>query len=475
MSASLFLLLPEAALAALALALLVLDLTLDRRHSRALYHAAVLSTGVVLAMVGMFSSREMFTTPEMLGAAPLWVLDPAGLFFKVLILIATLLALLMSYDYKGLPSSHHGSFVALVLWSTTGMMLLSSSVDLLMLFLSLELVSISSFILAGFERSNVKSSEGAIKYFLIGAFSSALTVYGISLFYGATGTTNLLTASGSGPMYVLSLLLILIGLGFKVSMAPFHFWVPDAYEGAPTPVTAYLSVAPKIATMAALLRVFTVLVPRSRVDLTLLLSLLAALTMTIGNLTALFQGNVKRLLAYSSIAQAGYMLIGLVVADPMGQEGVLMYSLAYVAMNIGAFAVAIIVANSERSYELEAFDGLAQRNLGLSLLMAFFMLSLAGIPPLAGFIGKFYIFAAAVRGGFMPLAIVGVLNSVVSVAYYMRITYRMFFVSPRNTAPVPVEAFLGGTLALTSIAIFVIGIFPHPFIESVRLSTRFLP
>ena len=466
---NLSLLLPDLALGTLGLGLLVLDLLLDRRHGRALYHAAILSAAIVLAMVGMCSSRDL------LGVGTMWVLDPVGLFFKGIVLVTTLLTLFLSLDYPGLPANHLGSYAALVLWAATGMMLLVSSTDLLMVFLSLELISISSFILSGFERKSLKSSEGAIKYFLIGAFSSALTVYGISLYYGATGTTGLLNVSGTGGLYVLGILLIVVGLGFKASMAPFHFWVPDAYEGAPTPITAYLSVAPKLAALAAFLRLFTVLVPHSTLDLTLLFSVLAALTMTLGNLTALFQTNVKRLLAYSSIAQAGYMLIGFVVGDSLGQEGVLMYALAYVAMNMGAFAVAIVVANSEKSYELEAFDGLSQRNLGLSLLMTFFLLSLAGIPPLAGFIGKFYIFAGAIRGGFIALAVVGVLNSVVSVAYYMRIAYRMFFVSPRTTAPVPVTVYLGGVLAVTGAAVFAIGLNPHPFIESIRLSTRFLP
>ncbi|MBI4052388.1 MAG: NADH-quinone oxidoreductase subunit N, partial [Elusimicrobia bacterium] len=330
-----------------------------------------------------------------------------------------------------------------------------------------------------FERGDLKSSEGAIKYFLIGAFSSALTVYGLSLFYGYTGTTHLLKGvaltHNPHPLLLLGVLFLLVGFAFKASIVPFHFWVPDAYEGAPTPVTAYLSVAPKIATLGILLRIFTILIPHSKMDLTVLFEILTVLTMTVGNLSAFFQNNIKRLLAYSSIAQAGYMMIGFVVGSPLGQQGVFIYFLAYLFMNMGAFAVAIAVGQSEKSYDLSAFDGLGKRSLGLALLMSFFLLSLAGIPPLAGFIGKFYVFAAAIHGGFIWLAVIGVLNSVLSVYYYMRVTYRMFFVEPTTSEPVPSGLFLSTSLSISAFFVFLIGIFPGAFIESVRTSMKFLP
>ena len=310
----------------------------------------------------------------------------------------------------------------------------------------------------------------------MGAFSTALTVYGISLFYGITGTTYLQTQKTFAAQGMpLAVLFLLVGFGFKASMVPFHFWVPDAYEGAPTPITAFLSVAPKAATLAALLRIFTVILPHSQMQLTQLLEILAILTMTVANLTAIFQNNVKRLLAYSSIAQAGYMLIGFVTGDPLGQEGVLIYTLVYLFMNIGAFAVVIAIDNRERSYSLEAYDGLAQRSLPLALAMAFFLLSLAGIPPTAGFIGKFYVFASAMRSHFYLLAVAGVLNSVVAVYYYMRIAYRMFLLPPRNPDPVPVGPYLSGTLALTVTFTFLIGLIPDAFIEAVKISMKTLP
>ncbi|MFH1725918.1 MAG: NADH-quinone oxidoreductase subunit N [Elusimicrobiota bacterium] len=473
---NLHLLYPEMGLTAFALALLVADLFLRGRRGVLLYHLGILSAAAALGILCL----AYWAPSHYQGIGSLWAVDPLSLFFKVLILGTTIMALLLAADYRAPRAHEHlGTFTALLLLSAVGMMLLVSAVDFLLIFLALELVSISSFILVGFERKDLKSSEAAIKYFLIGAFSSAILVFGISLFYGAIGSTKLLAihplfADRSSIMFVMACLLITVGLGFKVSMVPFHLWVPDAYEGAPTPVTAFLSVAPKIAALAVMLRVFTFLVPHTALDLTTLFSVLAMLTMTVGNLTALFQTNIKRLLAYSSIAQAGYMLIGFVTADLLGREGVLIYCFAYLFMNVGAFAVAIVVGNDD-GYELESYDGLAKRNLGLALLMGFFLLSLAGIPPMAGFIGKFYLFAAAVKGGFYWLAVVAVLNSVVSIYYYMGVVRHMFFHSPRAAEPAPVGALLYSTLAVAAVGVFVVGVYPEPFLEAVKLSAEFFP
>lgn len=466
------LLYPEFLLGALALVMLLADLFMPARRGKILYHMGLVSAALTLGLLGnAYSNPGVFQ-----GIGTLWIVDPLSLFFKILILVTTILVLLLTTDYLPEPPvmRHLGSFAALVLLSALGMMLLVSSSDLLMAFLALELISISSFILAGFERENVKSSEGAMKYFLIGAFSSACMLYGISLYYGATGTTSLVGVPvPEGPLYQMSLLFIIVGFGFKASVAPFHLWVPDAYEGAPTPVTAFLSVAPKVAALAAMMRVFNNLLPVGG-DMIAVFSTLAVLTMTVGNLTALFQTNVKRLLAYSSIAQAGYMLIAFVAAGPMGRDGLLMYSLVYVFMNIGAFAVAIMLGN-ESNYELESYDGLAQRSFGIALLMAFFLLSLAGIPPLAGFIAKFYVFAAAIEAKYYFLAAIGVLNSVISAYYYLRVVYHMFFKPAKNESPVQAGLFLYSTLAVAAVGIIVIGIYPDPFIASVRLSSGMLP
>ncbi|MBI5242422.1 MAG: NADH-quinone oxidoreductase subunit N [Elusimicrobia bacterium] len=469
------LLIPEIVLSAMALLLMLAELFIPRRHSRILLHLALLASAAALGTLGLAASNPAVYQ----GAGSLWVVDPMSLFFKVIVLAATILVLMLAVDARRDDDAHLGSFAGLILLASAGMMLLVSAVDLLMVFLSLELISISSFILVGFERGDIKSAEGALKYYLIGAFSSALMVFGISLFYGATGTTHLLKpvpqfGYASSALFLLSTLMMLAGFGFKISMAPFHLWVPDAYEAAPTPITTFLSIAPKAAGLAMMLRVFTKLIPHPALEMTALFSFLAMLTMTVGNLTAIRQNNIKRLLAYSSIAQAGYMLIGFVTADAFGREGVLLYALAYLFMNAGAFAVAIAIGNEE-GYELEAYDGLAQRSLGLAVVMAFFLLSLAGIPPLAGFVGKFYLFGAAVQSGFYGLAVVAVLNSVVSVYYYMRVTYHMFFLPPRATAPAQMGLYLYSGLALAAVAVILIGVYPEPFLSVVKSSAEMIP
>ncbi|MDD5628479.1 MAG: NADH-quinone oxidoreductase subunit N [Elusimicrobia bacterium] len=493
------LLAPEIALSLFGLALLLADLLAPARAHKLLYHFSWVSATLTLVLIacGMGSSAGV--------GGGLWVVDPMSQFFKLAVLLSVIMTVMLCLEYGQLPPAQTGTFCALLVFSAVGMMLLVSAADLLLVFVALELISISSFVLTGFERANPKSNEGAIKYFLFGAFSSAIMVYGISLYYGATGTTRLVDPASSGlwqpalqtqgPVLTLAMAFILLGFGFKAAMAPMHFWVPDAYEGAPLPVTAFLSVAPKIATLGVLARVYVVLVPAAGLEFTTLLALLAMLTMTVGNTVAIFQDNVKRLLAYSSIAQAGYILIGIVAANGLGLEGVLIYSLVYVAMNLGAFAVAQAVGDDGSrggvgSYELSAFDGLAQRSLSLALLMALFLLSLAGLPPLAGFIGKFYLFAAALLAGrdaagavspwvFYSLAVVAVINSVISVYYYMRIAYHMFFLPARREGAagqaLRAGPYLCGCLAVAAAGVLYFGIYPDPLIANVKLSVPTLP
>jgi NADH-quinone oxidoreductase subunit N len=473
---NLHLLYPEIGLAIFSLVLLTADLFFKGKQGKFLYFLGIFSACLTLGILGLaYSSPESYQ-----GLGTLWAVDPMALFFKVLVLATTVLVLLLTVDYKApVEHKHLGTFSALVLLSAVGMMLLVSAVDLLLVFLALELISICSFILVGYERKDLRSSEGAMKYFIIGAFSSAIMVYGISLFYGTMGTTRLtdiypLFAQRSSAMFVLSCLFLLVGFGFKISMAPFHLWVADAYEGAPTPVTAFLSVAPKVAGLAVLLRVFTHFVPLAALDLSHVLAALAMLTMTIGNCSALGQTNVKRLMAYSSIAQAGYMLIGFVTGGLLGREAVLIYAMVYVFMNLGAFAIVILVGN-EDGYELDSYDGLGKRNLGLAIIMTFFLLSLAGIPPLAGFVAKFRLFQAALQGGWYWLAVVGVLNSVISVYYYMRIAHHMFFREPRTEVPAQPGWIVTGTLTLATAAILVFGIYPEPALSTVKASIEVFP
>ncbi len=467
------LLAPEMWLSGLALLVLFADMLTPLKKARWLYHLAWLSAAGVLAMTALTLSAASGAQ----GVGSLWAVDPFSQFLKMCVLLTTVLCLLLGLDYAGLPERHAGTFSSLVLLSAAGLMVLVSATDLLLVFIALELVSLSSFVLTGFERLNPKSNEGAMKYFLFGAFSSAIMVYGISFYFGATGGTKLAaTGAAASPLLLLGLVLILLGFAFKASLAPMHFWVPDAYEGAPTPITAFLSIAPKIATFGVLVRVFGVVFPAPAWELTSLLALMAVLTMTIGNFTAIFQDDAKRLLAYSSVAQAGYLLIGLTSGGVMGQEGVLLYSFTYIAMNIGCFAVIQTVGQSAGHYGLSAFDGLYKRSFGLALAMSFCLLSLAGIPPFAGFMGKLYIFSAAVQADMMWLAIVGVLNSVVSVYYYFRIAQRMFLREPAGEPqPLPIGAFVCGGVAVAVVGVLLFGIHPEPLIAGVRASTRFLP
>jgi NADH-quinone oxidoreductase subunit N len=467
---------PEIVLSAMALLLLVCDLFIVNK--RILYHLAWISCVIVsVLVVGLGSLTGHFQ-----GIGSLWIVDPLSQFFKMLVLVTTVLCILLGLDYSSLPERHAGIFSSLILMSAVGMMFLVSSIDLILLFLALELVSISSFILTGFERTHVKSNEGAMKYFLFGAFSSAVMAFGISLFYGTTGTTQLMNLSahlGGGFILMLAIVFILLGFSFKASIVPMHLWVPDAYEGAPTPVTAFLSLAPKIATMGVLLRIFNILLPSSILNFTLLLSVMAGMTMTVGNFTAFYQDNVKRLLAYSSIAQAGYILIGVVCGNVLGTDGVLLYSFIYVAMNLGAFAVAQVVAEQNQDatdpYDLSGFDGLSRRSFGLALVMAFFLLSLAGIPPMAGFFAKFYLFSAAVQSGHMVLAVVGVVNSVASVYFYMRIVYHMFFKDAKTQAPVHIGPYVYSGLAVALVAVIAFGFYPEPLVATVQASSQFIP
>ena len=467
------LLTPEMTLSGLALLVLFVDMLLPVKRARWLYHLAWLSAAGVLVMTALTLTGASGAH----GVGTLWSVDPFSQFLKMCVLLTTVLCLLLGLDYAGLPERHAGLFSALVLFSAAGLMFLASATDLLLVFVALELVSLSSFVLTGFERMNPKSNEGAMKYFLFGAFSSAIMVYGISLYFGATGATKLAAAGATPtPMLLLGLTLILLGFAFKASLAPMHFWVPDAYEGAPTPITTFLSIAPKIATLGVLVRLFGVIFPAPAWEMTSLLALMAVLTMTIGNFTAIFQDDVKRLLAYSSVAQAGYLLIGLAAGNVMGQEGVLLYAFSYIAMNLGVFAAAQAVGQAAGHYGLSAFDGLYKRSFGLALAMSFCLLSLAGIPPFAGFIGKMYIFSAAVQSGMMWLAVIGVLNSVVSVYYYFRIAQRMFLRDPAGEPePLPIGAFVAGGMAVAVVGVLLFGIHPEPLIAGVKASTRFLP
>lgn len=397
---------------------------------------------------------------------PMVRLDRLSSFATLLVGGGALLSVWLSIQYLIELKINHGEYYALLLISTAGMMLMVSAVDLITVFLGLEILSIPIYVLAGFDRRRLNSNESAMKYFLIGSFASGILLYGMALLYGTTGHTDLegirAAFSAENPLCVMGLGLVVVGLAFKVSAVPFHQWTPDVYEGAPTSVTAYMSVTVKAAAFITLLR-FAGGGGETPENLTQVLWVLAALTMIVGNVTAVVQDNVKRMLAYSSIAHAGYVLIGFVAAGPEGHSAVLFYLFAYLFMNLGAFGVMVALADRGRDWDhIEDFAGLARKRPGLAALMTLFMLSLAGIPGTVGFVAKFQMFAAAVKAGFVPLTVIAVLTSVISVYYYLRLPVTMYMREPGDVVPRSgIDTTEGIVLVVCAFAVLLFGIFPN--------------
>jgi len=437
-----------------------------------------------LGVVGLFASA--FATLFLWGKEAtffgnLYVLDTYALFFKLLFLGVTGVTLLVSSRYLGSTGIPHGEYVALLLFSTVGMMVMAAGMNLLSIYLGLEVMAISSYALVGFLKKERSSLEGALKYFLLGAFNSGIILYGIALLYGATGTTDLsrlaaLFAQGiSSRMLLIAIGLLLAGFAFKISAVPFHMWVPDVYEGSPTPVAGFISVASKAASFAALLRLFLFAMGPLRNEWQMLFVLFSIMTMTLGNLLALSQESLKRMLAYSSIAHAGYLLIGLAVGTPLGLSAILFYFSAYAFMNLGAFAMIVLLAQkNQRAESLEDFRGLARHHPGWALCFLVFLLSLAGIPPSAGFIGKFYLFAGAIQSGLYGLALIAVLNSVLALSYYFRVVRGMFMMEERRTAEISTSWGLRVSLILLALLTLFAGLYPAPFLKAAELASRSL-
>ncbi|MDQ7844332.1 MAG: NADH-quinone oxidoreductase subunit N [Armatimonadota bacterium] len=397
--------------------------------------------------------------------------DPLTMVFQVAALLAALLALALGAAYVERTRLAAGEFYALVLTAALGAMVMAGSTDLIMVFLGLETLSIPLYVLAGFARTDLRSQEAGMKYFLLGAFSTAIFLYGIALVYGATGSTALvrLAAAPAPPLLLdAGVGLLLIGLAFKAALVPFHGWAPDVYEGAPLPVTAYMSVIAKVGAFAALLRVFPPPVG-SEARWAGVLALLSLLTMALANLAALRQTNLKRLLAYSSISHAGFILIGVAAGTDQGARAAVFYLLVYAFMTLGAFAVALQVARrSGEADQIADLAGLASRSPALAAAMTVFMVSLAGIPPTAGFIGKLYVFTAALDAGQPVLAVVGVLASVVSAYFYLRVAYTMFTGEPRGEVTLTGDRWLTAALLVTVAATLALGVFPAPLTALVQ-------
>jgi NADH-quinone oxidoreductase subunit N len=463
---------PELLLTAAGLLVLSLAAFVDKAKEEFLAFLTLISVAVTMALV-LFLSGYSGRGGSILSG--MFVLDNFAVFFKLLMLTSIALTVLASVRFVGSSPYPGGEYYALLLFTGVGMLFMVSGDNLISIYVALELMALSSYILAGYFKGEIKSTEAALKYFILGAFSSGVLLYGLSLVYGVAGEmglpelAKLLATQEKSNLLLVGILLILAGLLFKIAAVPFHVWTPDVYEGSPTPVTAFFSVGPKLAAYAVLGRIFYVAFPKFHADWGLIVALVSAATMVFGNLAALLQANVKRMLAYSSIAHAGYALLGVVgFRTEFGLWGVLVYLLAYTFMNFGVFALVVFLETKGYAAEqVSDFNGLAKRNMAAAVMMLVFLLSLAGIPPTAGFIGKYYLFTAAMKAGYAWLAVLAVLMSAVSVFYYFRIAAAMFF-SEAEGAPLRSSYTLTTAVLICAVATLLVGVAPQPFVEILR-------
>jgi NADH-quinone oxidoreductase subunit N len=452
--------LPEIVLAIFGMIVMVLDPLMDERRSQRTLGAIALVGSLATLAATLFQAQY-----PGLGFWNMVQVDSFSVFFHFLVAAVTVVVILTSFEYMQVQGIRAGEYYALILFGALGMSLMSSAVELVLIFIALEISSISTYILAGFRRRAAISSESSVKYFLLGSFATAFFLYGVALMFGATGSTSITVigdALRSGHIPVLAYVgvaLMFVGLGFKVAAAPFHVWTPDVYEGAPAPVVGFMSTAPKAAVFAVLLRIMFEADAPGRLWL---IWIAAALSMTIGNLGALVQDNVKRLLAYSSIAHAGYLLVAYAALPNNGIPAAMFYAASYAAMNVGAFAViSHIGGEGERYVTLEDYEGLGRRSPLLAATLTIFLLSLIGIPITGGFFAKFYVFSAALQANLVGLVIIGVLNSAVGSYYYLRLIVVMYMREAREEVPVsPVPVGLGAALAISLATTIYLGVLP---------------
>jgi len=452
--------LPELVLSFFGIVIMIVDPLLDEDRS----HKSLGAIALIGALAALMSTFFMAQDP---GNA-FWNMvrvEGFSVFFHALVIAISAVVILASYEYMAVQRIRAGEYYGLILFGTVGMCLMSSAVELVLIFIALEISSISTYILAGFRRREAASSESSLKYFLLGSFATAFFLYGVAMIFGATGSTNIdkiasSLASGSVPMLAyVAMGLMFVGLGFKVASAPFHVWTPDVYEGAPAPIVGLMSTGPKAAAFAVLLRVMFEINAPGRFWL---LWVSAALSMTIGNLGALVQDNIKRLLAYSSIAHAGYLLVAFTAQPELGTSAAMFYTVSYAAMNVGAFAVVSHFGNvGEKYVTLEDYAGLGKRYPALAAALTFFLISLIGIPITGGFFAKFYVFSAALQSDLVWLTIIGVLNSAIGAYYYLRVIVMMYMREPRADVPCPpVPAATWLAVAVCLIATFYLGVLP---------------
>ena len=481
---------PELLLTLVILFAIIYDLLIDSSESGKV--GWVLVFGLVLVAIAIWFQDSSKVTTLFTDAV---VLDPFSTFFKLLIILATIFVSVVSLYSNELKDYRKGEYFYLLGIITFGLFMMVSSIDLIMVYVSIEIVSIMSFVLAGYLKKNTRSNEAALKYVVYGAFSSGIMLFGLSYIYGLTGSTNffqiqqILASSGSesNSAILMAVVMILAGFGYKVSAVPFHFWTPDVYEGSPTTITAYLSIAPKAGAFAMMIRFFNQVLADggamsglgyiSTTDLpwASLISLLAVLTMTVGNVVAIQQDNIKRMLAYSSIAHAGYMLLAMPVMSGDSIYAIMVYLIMYLFMNLGAFFVVITIKNKTDGETFDDYKGLGWEMPIVGITMTLFMVSLTGLPPTAGFIGKFYIFASLIQGGgsFYWLVVIGGVNSVVSLYYYLRVVKVMYFDGDRKDLLVSPPKVLTGMLLATAVPTMVLGIYWVPIAKWIKESLVF--
>jgi NADH-quinone oxidoreductase subunit N len=476
-TADLLAILPELLVVTGGCLLLVLDPLTPQHRKEWLTYLSLATLGAAFVVSYSFTGAPR---PAFSG---LYVLDAYGTFWKLLLIGISALIILLAKTHLKLEEIDRPEFYAFILLSLSGMMVMVSGTDLLVIYLGLELMSLSLYVMAGFKRYELRPLEAAAKYFILGSFSSGILLYGISLLFGRTGSTTLAgiregiaSLPAGDPILMLAMSLLVVGFGFKVAAVPFHMWTPDVYEGAPTSVTAYMAVVSKAASFAAFMRVFLDALGGLKEDWQMLLVAVSVATMILGNVVAIVQTNIKRMLAYSSIAHAGYALIGLAVADAFGTASVMLYLAIYAFMNLGAFTVVTLLRRGGlEGDEIDDYTGLAKRNKWAALVMLLFMISLAGIPPTGGFIAKFYIFMAAVGAGMPWLAVVAVIFAAVSAYFYLRVVMVMYMRDPGEAAGMPgngVRVVVSpGTIAVllvASAAVLILGVFPDPLAKAAQ-------
>lgn len=468
---------PEIALTALALMLLAIGLLIPAGARKGMMPLTVFSIAGVLS----YTLYDFFYGEYATFMGGMYLHDQFAVYFKLLFLASALLVVLSSGAYVQKLPKHRGEFYFFLLTATVGMMLMAGAGELITMYIGLELMTISFYILVAYLGDDARSSEAGVKYLVLGATSSAILLYGVSIIYGLTGSTQLSEiASALGgnftPASFLATAFILAGLGFKISLVPFHLWSPDIYEGAPTPITAFLAIASKAAGFAVLIRVYLLTMDSLAFSASgqTLLVVMAAVTMIVGNLIAIPQTNIKRMLAYSSIAQAGYLMVGVIAATTAGIKGVLFYSMIYVFANMGAFAVATHVTERQGSDKISDYAGLWRRSPLSAVVMTASLLSLAGIPPLAGFVGKFYLFSAAMDQGFVAIAYIGFIMSMISVYYYLSVVKVMYLAEGEGLPDVHVHGAMKFTMVFTMVITLVIGLYPTPLAQMAMAAAQSL-